>query len=67
LRHDGLLCVVDPLLLSRLHFAFTIVYHYLFPPLTIGLALLMVVLKTLAIVRHDEAANQAVRFWSRIS
>jgi cytochrome d ubiquinol oxidase subunit I len=57
---------LDPLLLSRLHFAFTIVYHYLFPPLTMGLALLMVILKTLAIVRHDEIANQAVRFWSRI-
>ena len=57
---------MDPLLLSRLHFAFTIVYHYLFPPLTMGLALLMVVLKTWAIVRHDETANQAVRFWSRI-
>jgi cytochrome d ubiquinol oxidase subunit I len=57
---------VDPLLLSRLHFAFTIVYHYLFPPLTMGLALLMVVLKTLSVMRHDETANQAVRFWSRI-
>jgi cytochrome bd ubiquinol oxidase subunit I len=57
---------VDPLLLSRLHFAFTIVFHYLFPPLTMGLALLMVILKTLAVVRHDEMANQAVRFWSRI-
>ena len=57
---------MDPLLLSRLHFAFTIVYHYLFPPVTMGLALLMVVLKTWAIVRHDETANQAVRFWSRI-
>ncbi len=57
---------MDPLLLSRLHFAFTIVYHYLFPPLTMGLALLIVILKTLAIVRHDETANQAVRFWSRI-
>ncbi len=57
---------MDPLLLSRLHFAFTIVYHYLFPPLTMGLALLMVILKTLAVMRHDETANQGVRFWSRI-
>jgi cytochrome bd ubiquinol oxidase subunit I len=57
---------VDPLLLSRLHFAFTIVYHYLFPPLTMGLAFLLVILKTMALVRHDETANQAVRFWSRI-
>jgi cytochrome d ubiquinol oxidase subunit I len=31
-----------------------------------GLALLMVILKTLALVRHDETANQSVRFWSRI-
>jgi len=36
--------VVDPFLLSRLHFAFTIVYHCLFPPLAMGLALLMVML-----------------------
>jgi len=57
---------MNPLVLSRLHFAFTIVYHYLFPPLTMGLALLIVILKTVAIVRHDETANQAVRFWSRI-
>jgi cytochrome d ubiquinol oxidase subunit I len=57
---------MDPLLLSRLHFAFTIVYHYLFPPLTMGLALLLVILKTLAIWRRDEAYNTAVRFWIRI-
>jgi cytochrome d ubiquinol oxidase subunit I len=49
-----------------LHFSFTAVYHYLFPPLTMGLALLIVILKTLALVRHNEMANQAVRFWSRI-
>ena len=57
---------MDPLILSRLHFAFTIVYHYLFPPLTMGLAFLIVVLKTLAVARHNETANRAVRFWSRI-
>jgi cytochrome d ubiquinol oxidase subunit I len=58
--------MADPVLLSRLHFAFTIVYHYLFPPLTMGLALMLVILKSVAILRHDEMANQAVRFWSRI-
>jgi cytochrome d ubiquinol oxidase subunit I len=58
--------MADPVLLSRLHFAFTIVYHYLFPPLTMGLALMLVILKSVAILRHDETANQAVRFWSRI-
>ena len=34
----------DPLLWHRLQFAFTIVYHYLFPQLTMGLALLIVVM-----------------------
>jgi len=39
----------DPLLWHRLQFAFTIVYHYLFPQLTMGLALLIVVMKGLGL------------------
>src|SRR6476660_2297556 len=57
---------MDALLLHRLHFAFTITYHYLFPQLTMGLALLIVVLKTVALVRHNERYNEAARFWARI-
>ena len=41
--------MTDPILWHRLQFAFTIVYHYLFPQLTMGLALLIVVLKTMAL------------------
>ena len=54
------------LLLHRIHFAFTITYHYLFPQLTMGLALLIVVLKTVALRSNDEGYNQAARFWARI-
>jgi cytochrome d ubiquinol oxidase subunit I len=54
------------LLIHRLHFAFTITFHYLFPQLTMGLAPLIVVLKTLALRRNDEIYNQAARFWTRI-
>lgn len=57
---------MDPVVLSRVHFAFTAVYHYLFPPLTMGLALLLVLLKTRALFRGGETANQAVRFWSHL-
>ena len=39
----------DALFIHRLHFAFTITFHYLFPQLTMGLAPLIVVLKTIAI------------------
>jgi cytochrome bd ubiquinol oxidase subunit I len=54
------------LLVHRLHFAFTVTFHYLFPQLTMGLAPLIVVLKTLALRRNDETYNQAARFWARI-
>jgi cytochrome d ubiquinol oxidase subunit I len=57
---------MDALLLHRIHFAFTITYHYLFPQLTMGLALLIVVLKTIAIRRGDERYNEAARFWAKI-
>jgi cytochrome d ubiquinol oxidase subunit I len=51
---------------SRLQFAFTIAYHYLFPQLTMGLALLLVILKILYLVRKDERYNTAVHFWGKI-
>ena len=57
---------MNVLLLHRIHFAFTVTYHYLFPQLTMGLALLIVVLKTIALTRNDERYNQAARFWARI-
>ena len=54
------------LFVHRLHFAFTITLHYLFPQLTMGLAPLIVVLKTLALRNNDETYHQAARFWGRI-
>ena len=50
----------------RLHFAFTIAFHYIFPQLTMGLALLLVYLKTKALRTDDEHYNRAARFWARI-
>ena len=50
----------------RIQFAFTITYHYLFPQLTMGLALLLVVLKVRAVWTQDERYNEVVRFWARI-
>src|SRR5437899_6094958 len=50
----------------RLHFAFTITFHYIFPQLTMGLALLLVYLKTKALRTGDEHYNRAARFWGRI-
>jgi cytochrome bd ubiquinol oxidase subunit I len=58
--------VQDALIVHRLHFAFTITYHYIFPQLTMGLALLIVILKTLALRTDDEHYNRAARFWGKI-
>ncbi|HBY64258.1 MAG TPA: cytochrome ubiquinol oxidase subunit I [Solibacterales bacterium] len=57
---------MDALELHRLHFAFTITFHYLFPQLTMGLALLILVLKTIALRTGDEHYDRAARFWARI-
>jgi cytochrome d ubiquinol oxidase subunit I len=54
------------LLVHRIHFAFTVTFHYLFPQLTMGLAPLIVILKTIGLRRNDETYNQAARFWAKI-
>jgi len=54
------------LLIHRLHFAFTATFHYLFPQLTMGLAPLIVVLKTIGLRRNDPTYHEAARFWGRI-
>jgi cytochrome d ubiquinol oxidase subunit I len=56
----------DALFWHRLQFAFTIVYHYLFPQLTMGLAFLIVTMKALGLRRQDARWNDAARFWIRI-
>ena len=56
----------DALLINRFHFAFTIAYHYLFPQLTMGLALLIVIMKITALWKKDEKYNVSARFWGKI-
>ena len=54
------------LAIHRLQFAFTITFHYIFPQLTMGLALLIVILKSLALWKKDGLYNRAAQFWARI-
>lgn len=53
-------------LLDRLHFAFNIIFHYLFPQLTMGLAVIILYFKTQALRTGEEKYHRAVRFWARI-
>jgi cytochrome d ubiquinol oxidase subunit I len=54
------------LAIHRLQFAFTVTFHYLFPQLTMGLALLIVILKTLGLRTGDDHYHRAARFWAKI-
>lgn len=52
--------------LHRVTFAFTINFHYLFPQITMGLALLIAILKSQALRTNDPRYDRAARFWARI-
>jgi cytochrome d ubiquinol oxidase subunit I len=56
----------DALFWHRLQFAFTAVFHYLFPQLTLGLALVIVALKGVHLRTRDDAYARTARFWIRI-
>jgi cytochrome d ubiquinol oxidase subunit I len=56
----------DGLPWHRIQFAFSITFHYLFPQLTMGLALLIVLFKSLALRLRDESYDEVARFWGRI-
>ncbi len=58
--------MLDPVLLARIQFAFTIGFHFIFPPITIGLGWLIVWLLTKHRLAGDAAYERLARFWVRI-
>ncbi len=58
--------MASALLYDRLQFAFTATFHYLFPQLTMGLALLLLYLRSRALWSGDEQYHQVARFWTKI-
>jgi cytochrome d ubiquinol oxidase subunit I len=57
---------MDVLLLSRIQFALTIMFHYIFPTLTIGLSVVLVYLEWHWIRTDDPIYLTAVKFWAKI-
>ncbi|MEM9452738.1 MAG: cytochrome ubiquinol oxidase subunit I [Myxococcota bacterium] len=57
---------LDLVELSRAQFALTVMFHYLFPPLSIGLGLLMVVMEGLYLRTGNPQYEAMTRFWTRI-
>ena len=51
---------------SRAQFAMTAAYHWLFVPLTLGLAVIMAVMETLYVTKKDEFWKKCAKFWMKI-
>jgi cytochrome bd ubiquinol oxidase subunit I len=52
--------------LSRLQFAFTIAFHYIYPPLSIGLGVILVVMEGMYLKTKDPLYEQMTKFWVRV-
>ncbi|MFW5774048.1 MAG: cytochrome ubiquinol oxidase subunit I [Tangfeifania sp.] len=57
---------MDVEILSRVQFAFTVAFHYIYPPITIGLGLLMVIMEGSYLRTGNKEYEQMARFWTRI-
>ncbi len=57
---------LDPVLLARLQFAFTVTFHIIFPSFTIGLSAYIATLGALWVRSGEERYHELMRFWTRI-
>jgi cytochrome bd ubiquinol oxidase subunit I len=57
---------LDVLFLSRFQFALTIMFHYLFPPLSIGLGVIMVAMEGMYLKTKNRQYETMARFWTKI-
>ncbi|GAB4477083.1 MAG: cytochrome ubiquinol oxidase subunit I [Anaerolineae bacterium] len=57
---------MTPLLLARLQFAVTTVYHFFFVPLTLGLSVLVAYMETAYVVTRQEEYLRMTKFWGKL-
>jgi cytochrome bd ubiquinol oxidase subunit I len=57
---------MDVLILARLQFALTIMFHYIFPVLSIGLSIVMVLSEAIYLVTKKPVYYQMAQFWTKI-
>ncbi|MEM1136569.1 MAG: cytochrome ubiquinol oxidase subunit I [Bacteroidota bacterium] len=57
---------MDVEILARIQFAFTIAFHYIYPPLSIGLGLIIVIFESLYIKTSNKEYEVLTRFWIKI-
>ncbi len=61
-----MLDILDPVALSRLQFATTALYHFLFVPLTLGLSFLLAIMESTYVMTGREIWREATRFWGKL-
>ncbi|MCP5519438.1 MAG: cytochrome ubiquinol oxidase subunit I [Verrucomicrobiales bacterium] len=57
---------MDALLLSRIQFAFTTAVHYIYPPLSIGLGVMLVLIEGMWLKTGNPLYHQMARFWTKV-
>ena len=57
---------MDPVILGRLQFASTTIFHYFFVPVSIGLAFIIAIMQTLYVVKGDEVYKKMTKFWGTL-
>jgi cytochrome bd-type quinol oxidase, subunit 1 len=57
---------MDVVMLSRLQFAVTVFFHFIFVPLTLGLVVLLAVMETLYVRTGEEVYKRMVKFWGKL-
>ena len=58
--------MLDVVELSRLQFALTALYHFLFVPLTLGLSFVLVIMETTYVVTGKQVYKDMTRFWGKL-
>lgn len=57
---------LDVCMLSRIQFAMTIAFHYIYPPMSIGLGVLLVIMESAWLITKNPLWHQMARFWTKI-
>lgn len=57
---------MDPVMLARIQFASTTIFHFIFVPLSIGLAFLIAIMETLYVVKGQEVYKKMAKFWGKL-
>lgn len=57
---------MDPVMLARIQFASTTIFHFIFVPLSIGLAFLIAIMETMYVVKGQEVYKKMAKFWGKL-